>query len=384
MSTSKTTRPPATIAGSRPAKGCSASWARNRSARAARSNSSMPRAIASPGVLGVDRARIGGVDVGELAGLVARPDRRRQRLDQRAHGVGVVDLTLEAAGELGELALDAAHVLEAQDRAPADHLALGLDRAACERRQRHREFFAALAQRRRPRSRSPARRRARARGRRPARGAAHRRSVTRLMSPMISGSSSAAGPGHQDLRLRAQQRVDAVDLGAAGDDLVARGWLRSRRGAARVRTSRIAATAAKHRTDSVIAIADDLVAVEQREGVEIGLDQRRAAGRGVGGRSARLSSALDRRARDRRDAKKRLRSRRRCGIRRAADEPDGPRRRSGSCPAYPIAPIRRIPGARVASRAPSLEHKPRRQPQTGSADLPLPPHLHGRPRINGL
>ena len=98
------------------------------------------------GILGVDGARIGGVDVNELAGLVARPDRRGQAFDQGAHGVGVVDLVLEAAHQLRELALDAAHVLEPQDRAPAHHLAVGLDRAARERGERHREFFAALAQ----------------------------------------------------------------------------------------------------------------------------------------------------------------------------------------------------------------------------------------------
>ena len=174
------------------------------------------------GVPGVDRARIGGVHVSELAGFVARPDRRRQRLDQGAHGVGVVDLMLEAAGELGEVALDAAHVLEAQDRAPADDLSLGLDRAAVERRQRHREFLPALAQasdRGLDRLRRPglepevegehALRRVGVVG--------HQRDVADDLGLVVAGR-----PGHQDLRLRAQQCIDAVDLGAAGDDLVAR------------------------------------------------------------------------------------------------------------------------------------------------------------------
>ena len=80
-STSKARRPPrddgGQPAGERPAR---SSCARNRSVRAARSNSSMPRCDRLAAVLGVDRARIGGVDVDQLAGLVARPDRRRQRL----------------------------------------------------------------------------------------------------------------------------------------------------------------------------------------------------------------------------------------------------------------------------------------------------------------
>ena len=40
-------------------------------------------------VRGLDGARIGGVGVHELAGCVARPDRRGQRLDQRPQRIGV-------------------------------------------------------------------------------------------------------------------------------------------------------------------------------------------------------------------------------------------------------------------------------------------------------
>src|SRR5262249_57675461 len=54
-------------------------------------------------VLGLDRAGIGLVDEGELARLVARPDRGGHGRDQGAHGRGVVDVLLVAAGELGEL-----------------------------------------------------------------------------------------------------------------------------------------------------------------------------------------------------------------------------------------------------------------------------------------
>ena len=52
---------PATMAGSRPRIGLAASCARESSSRAPRSNSSMPRSTASVAVLGLDRARIGGL-----------------------------------------------------------------------------------------------------------------------------------------------------------------------------------------------------------------------------------------------------------------------------------------------------------------------------------
>ena len=43
-----------------------------------------------------------------------------------------------------------------------------------------------------------------------------------VVSPMISGRSLAAGPFHQHLRLRQQQRLEPVDLGAQRHRLVAR------------------------------------------------------------------------------------------------------------------------------------------------------------------
>ena len=95
---------------------------------AVRSNSSMPRSTASAASLRLDRARVGGVDEDQLAGLVARPDRRRQRLDQGAQGGGVVDIASGGARELGELVLDAAHLAQPQDRAAADGAAPRLRR----------------------------------------------------------------------------------------------------------------------------------------------------------------------------------------------------------------------------------------------------------------
>ena len=156
--------------------------------------------------------------------------------------------------QIGELALDAAHVLEPQDGAAADDVALRLDRAAGERRERHGEAFAARAQVRRPALRSPARLvgvEPGAEGEHAMRrvGVGHEGGVADDLGLVVGG-----GPGHQDLRIGAQQHVDAVDLGAGGDDLVAReaSVSASRR---RVRTSMIAVTTAKHRMPSVSASA---------------------------------------------------------------------------------------------------------------------------------
>src|SRR5437870_7759487 len=78
----------------------------------------------------VDRARIGLIDGDQLAGLVARPDWKRQRLDQRAQRFGFLHLLVEARRELGKLALDPAHVLQAQDGSAADDMAIRFDRSA--------------------------------------------------------------------------------------------------------------------------------------------------------------------------------------------------------------------------------------------------------------
>ncbi len=59
------------------------------------------------------RAGIGGVDEGDPAVGIAHPCRGGQRLDDRAQGVGLGLQLLVMMGEIGEVALDAAHVLRA-------------------------------------------------------------------------------------------------------------------------------------------------------------------------------------------------------------------------------------------------------------------------------
>ena len=209
-------RQPAGI-GLRPLRGRATS-----SSRAARSNSSMPRSTRLGGIPGLDRARIGGVDEDELAGLVARPDRGRQRFDQRAQRVGFVDLLLVAGQQVGELALDAAHVLEPQDRAPADDLAFGLDRAAASVVERRGKADRRARAARRPRAPSLCALSGSSQVPKASTRCGASAPATSAISPMISGSSRPAAQATRICGSEQQQRIDAVDLGLERDDLVAR------------------------------------------------------------------------------------------------------------------------------------------------------------------
>ena len=97
--------------------------------------------------LGLDRMHVGGIDEVQLAGIVARPDRRRHGVDQRLQRGHVVGLLAVALRQLRQLVFDAGDFAQPQDRAAADHLPVGLDGAAVERRQRQLEALAAGAQR---------------------------------------------------------------------------------------------------------------------------------------------------------------------------------------------------------------------------------------------
>ena len=158
----------------RPRRSFCASWARKISVAGGAVEQLDAALDRLGGVLGLDRARIGGVDEHELAGIVARPDRRGQRVDQRAQRRGVVDQLLVAQLQLGQLALGAAHVAQPQDGAAADDLALGLDQPAGERRHRASRSSRRGRAAHRPSAPSSAPGRARARCRTRARGAAHR------------------------------------------------------------------------------------------------------------------------------------------------------------------------------------------------------------------
>ena len=201
------------------------------SSRAALSSSSRLRSTASAASLRFDRPRVGGIDEGQPSGRVARPHRRRQLFDQRAQRRDLGQQRLVPPGELEQLALDAARVLEPEHGAAGDGAALRLDRTAGERRQRHRESFAARAQRL-DRSLHAAR----LAGIEPAAEGEHAMRRGDADDGGIAFDGRLIGrrrPVHHHLRLGQQQRVGAVEFGAQRGDLVVRRSFQARRAGAR-------------------------------------------------------------------------------------------------------------------------------------------------------
>jgi hypothetical protein len=166
----------------------------------------------------LDGARIGGVHPGEPAGGVARPYRRGQRLEQPPDRVDVAAQLLVVGGELGQLALRAGQVLDAQHRAPADGAALDREVAVLQRCEHLGEAPAFLAQRH-----DRALDRLRLVGLEPGpegKHAARQRRADRDRD--VAGDFRLIGAGrphHDDLRLGMQQRVGAVALLAQRVDL---------------------------------------------------------------------------------------------------------------------------------------------------------------------
>ncbi len=188
-------------------------------------------------------------------------------------------MLLVARAELGELVLDAAHLAQPQDRAPADDLPLGFDDAVRQGRDRHREADAAGAQRI-----DRALHVARFVGLEP--GAEGEHPVGRIGAGDQAGVTDDLGvvgrrrPGNEDLRLRQQQRIGAVDRRPRRDALVARGGLRVAEALARAHQQdggddREAQNPQRERE------RDELVPVELQEGRDIGVDRGAVADRGV-------------------------------------------------------------------------------------------------------
>ena len=159
----------------------------------------------------LDGARVGGVDPSESAVAVASPNRRRECFQKLRHRVDVAAQLLMTGGELGQLALRAGQIPDAEHRAPADRAALGQHVAALQRRERARKALALGAQRvhrlfhrvRLFRLQPSAERERTARQRR----AQQDRDIAgdfRLVG--------ACGPDHDHLGLGEQQRIGAVAL----------------------------------------------------------------------------------------------------------------------------------------------------------------------------
>ena len=125
--------------------------------------------------------------------------------------------------QIGEFALDAGNLLDAQDRAPADHLALGFDRPARKRGQHCGKPDAARAQRLDRRFHYPrlVRFEPGAEGEHPMRrGAGDESGISDDVRHLGAGR-----PGHQELGLGAQQRMHPIDLALERDCFVVGGGL---------------------------------------------------------------------------------------------------------------------------------------------------------------
>ena len=117
-----------------------------------------------------------------------------------------------SVGEIEEIALDAARIFKPQDSTSGNGPALGLDRATGQRRERHRETFAARAKRLdRPLHG------ARFAGIEPgAEGqyAMRRSNADHGRVAFDEWLIGRGGPIHHHLRFRREQRVGAVEIGA--------------------------------------------------------------------------------------------------------------------------------------------------------------------------
>ena len=166
----------------------------------------------------LDGARIGGVDPGETALAVARPDRSGKRFEQLRDRVDVAAQLLMTGGKRGELALRFGQVLDAQHRPPADRAAFGEHVTLLQGGERERKALALSAQRvdgvvhpeRLFRAEPAPERKHAARQRRPQQDRYVPRDVGRV---------GAGGPDHDHLRFGEQQRTGTVALLAQLIDL---------------------------------------------------------------------------------------------------------------------------------------------------------------------
>src|SRR6266700_3405471 len=173
-------------------------------------------------VAGVDGMRISRVDPALPARGVARPDRRGQCFDQGPDRVDVAQQFAMAGSELGQLALDAPDLLEAEHGSSADGAPFGLDVAPGKRRRRDGKALAARAKRL-DRALHDARLVGVEPGRERQDAARDRNRIDDAGIAENLRLLEARVPGDHDLRLGEQQRMRAVDLFAKPDDFGAVG-----------------------------------------------------------------------------------------------------------------------------------------------------------------
>ena len=172
-------------------------------------------------VVGFDRAGVSRVDEDQAAVVVARPHRSGQRIEQRLQRLDVAGQPVVAAGQIHQLALDAADVAQAQHGAPGHRAPFRLERTAGAAGKRHHEGAAFGAQRV-DGILHPLRRRRLQPG-------AEGEHAFGSRAPHDNGGVAedfrlvgAGRPGHQHLRLRQQQSLEPVDFRVERHGLVVR------------------------------------------------------------------------------------------------------------------------------------------------------------------
>ena len=175
-------------------------------------------------ITGLYRMRVSGIHEHQFAGVVARPYGRGQGIEQRAHRLDVAQQLVMAGGEIQQFLLDAAYVAQAQHGTAGDGTSLSFHRASGTRCQRHDKAAAIAAQGIDRLLHAP-----RGHGLKPG---TERKHTFRDAAGCSEGDVAenfrllgSGGPGHQDLGLRQQQRLEAIGFGLQCDDLVPRAGL---------------------------------------------------------------------------------------------------------------------------------------------------------------
>ncbi len=99
------------------------------------------------GTFGFNRACISRIHEGQPSVVVARPDRRRQRVEEGLHGLHVAQQVVVASSKIEQFLFNATDVAQTKHRTAADGPAFRLDRTPVAAGQRHDEAAAVTPQR---------------------------------------------------------------------------------------------------------------------------------------------------------------------------------------------------------------------------------------------
>ena len=174
----------------------------------------------------IHRAGISRINEDQMPGGITGPDRCWERIKHRPQGFDVTQQLIVAAGKIQQFLLDATDVAQSQDGAAADGAAFRLDRVTGAGGQCHDKSatFAAQAVDRRFHAMGGGGLEPGTECENPFGHAAGRNDAGVAQNFGLLGCRC---PGHKDLRLREQQRLEAIDLGLQCGRLVVRRGLRA-------------------------------------------------------------------------------------------------------------------------------------------------------------